>query len=91
MYCSMDDDPKEACRTAYNTLKDHCDQLVAGTLTLKEMRVIKVSRKDIDQLCTAACIDCNLETWLDRLDDVEKFIEKVQHFFNLLCLEVQGM
>ena len=92
MFCSMTDGAKEACRTALNTLQVHCDQVVAGILTLKEMRIIKENRKEVDQLCTAACIeDFNLRTWLDRLDDVERCIERVQQFHNLLCPEVQGM
>ena len=83
---------KEACRTAQNVLQVHCDQVVAGFVTLNDMRTIRQNKKTVMKLCTAASIKgFNLPTWLDRLDGVEKYIERVKLFHNLLHSDVQGI
>ena len=56
------------------------------------MRILKQNEGTVDQLCTAACIRrFSLHTWLGRLKDIEKYIERVQLFHNLLDRHVQGM
>ena len=83
---------KEACRIARNTLHVHCDQVVAGDVTLYDMRILKQNERTVDQLCTAACIrGFNVRTWLDRLENIESYIEKIEHFHSLLNKGVQGM
>ena len=90
--CSMDAFTKEACRIARNTLQVHCDQVVAGDVTLYDMEILKQNQRTVNQLCTAACIrEFSLQYWLGRLEDVKRYIEKVQQFHNLLDRDVQGM
>ena len=83
---------KESCRTAHNVLQVHCDQVVAGFVTLNDMRIFRQNERTIVLLCSAACIrGFKLETWLDRLEGIEKYIERVQLFHNLLHPDVQGI
>ena len=83
---------KEACKTARNTLQVHCDQVAAGAVTLYDMRILKQNERTADQLCTAASIrEFSLQNWLGRLENIERYIERVQHFHNLLHEGVQGM
>ena len=92
LFYRMTEFAKEACRIAHNTLLVHCDQVVAGAVTLCDMRILKQNETTVDQLCTAACIrGFSLRKWLGRLEDIERYIERVQQFHNLLDRDVQGM
>ena len=83
---------KEACWIAHNTLQVYCDRVVAGAVTFYDMRIFKQNERTFNQLCTAACIrGFNLQIWLYQLEIIERYIEKVQHFHNLLNKGVQGM
>ena len=88
----MNEFTKEACKTARNTLQVYCDQVAAGAVTLYDMEILKQNQRTVDQLCTAACIrEFSLQYWLGRLEDVKRYIEKVQQFHNLLDQDVQGI
>ena len=82
---------KKICKTAHNTLQVHCGEIVAGNITMLSMRNLKENETRVDQLCTAARIkDFNLQKWLGRLENVEKYVVRVQKFHNLLDKPVQG-
>ena len=82
---------KQACKIAHTTLKVHCDKIVAGVVTMNDMKILKRNEK-FDQLCTAACIkEFSLQKWLGRLKAIERYIERVQQFHNLLDPVVKGI
>ena len=74
-----------------NSQKKHARQLAtlcrfivaAGAVTLYDMEILKQNQRTVDQLCTTACIrEFSLQYWLGRLEDVKRYIEKVQQFHN---------
>ena len=82
---------KKSCEIAHTTLQVYCGEIVAGNITMLSMRNLKENEERVDQLCTAACInDFNLQKWLGHLEDVEKYVVRVQKFHNLLDTAVQG-
>ena len=69
--------------------KKHARQLatlcrfIVAAVTLYDMEILKQNQRTVDQLCTTACIrEFSLQYWLGRLEDVKRYIEKVQQFHN---------
>ena len=92
LFQSMTKSAKEVCILAQHTLQVHYYQVSAGAVALCDMRFLKRNEKIFEQLCTAARIrGFRFKIWLGRLEDVERHIEKVQQFRNLLDRNLQGM
>lgn len=92
LFRSMTEFAKEACKTAHSTLQVHCDQIVKGVVTINDMKILKRNEGRLQHLCTAACIRrFTSKKWLSRLEDIERYIERVQQFHNLLDPVVEGI
>lgn len=87
----MTEEAKKICKLAHNVLRVTCDQVVAGSITLNDLKFIGKEKRRIQRLCTEAAIgEFNLEKWLSKLDAIVEYIGKVQEYHNLLTSEVQG-
>ena len=92
LFCSMTELAQEACKTAHNALQVLCDQVVAGVVTMRYMKILKQNGERVHLLCTAACIkNFSMHKWLVCLEKIERYIERVQKFYDLLDPVFQGM
>ena len=51
LFRSMTDVAKEACRAAHNALQIHCDKVVSGVVTLRDMTLLKGKMKEDSMSC----------------------------------------
>ena len=92
LFRSMTDVAKEACRAAHNALQIHCDQVVSGVVTLRDMTLLKENEGRFNELCTAArIINFSLKRWLGNIEYMERHIERVKQYHSLLDSSVQGI
>ena len=86
----MTEDAKKLCKAARTVLQVQCDLIVAGNVTLKELKFISTKEGKVQQLCTEAAMEFNLEKWLGHLEAAVAYNERVQMFLTLLNSGVKG-